>query len=377
MPYLGNIPAENYASFDKQTITGDGGTSYTLDHPVGSPQEVAIFVNNVRQEPGVAYTVTGTALTMTGDVESTDDFYAIFIGKAVQTVTHPSDAALFATDLTLETNNNATGGSPNNVLRFKDSDSTTASSQPAGAIEWHTADTDNSGPGVVGKIQSVAEGTGASYGMEFHTGNVGSFGERMRINSSGNVGIGTTSPGGQLHLDKTSDLIFGQNGYGIAWGGNNGSPRIYGASGGNLNFKHGGGSEGLRIDSSANIKARAEGGSGLIIDLRQGSAKAWLNNKQFNGNSTRDSYNISSVTDHGTGDFAPQINNDMNSVNYAWTAAGQRGDNANEDLSIAGYSNTFTDANVTSSTRLVSYHSSSSNQTGALANNVAWHGDLA
>jgi hypothetical protein len=98
MPYLGNIPAENYASFDKQTITGNGGTSYTLDHPVGSAQEVAIFVNNVRQEPGVAYTVTGTALTMTGDVESTDDFYAIFIGKAVQTTAVPSDASISLDD---------------------------------------------------------------------------------------------------------------------------------------------------------------------------------------------------------------------------------------------------------------------------------------
>ena len=95
MPYLGNIPAEAFSSFDKQTITGDGGTSYTLTHPVGSAQEVAIFVNNVRQEPGVAYTVTGTALTMTGNVESTDDFYAIFIGKAVQTV-NPADNTVTA-----------------------------------------------------------------------------------------------------------------------------------------------------------------------------------------------------------------------------------------------------------------------------------------
>lgn len=95
MPYLGNIPAEAFSSFDKQTITGDGGTSYTLDHPVGSAQEVAIFVNNVRQEPGVAYTVTGTALTMTGDVESTDDFYAIFIGKARLTA-NPADNTVTA-----------------------------------------------------------------------------------------------------------------------------------------------------------------------------------------------------------------------------------------------------------------------------------------
>jgi len=94
--------------------------------------------------------------------------------------------------LTLEANNNGTAGFPNNVLRFKDSDTTTTSDQAAGAIEWHTADTDNSGPGVVGKIEAKAEGTGASYGILFHTGNVGNFSEKMRINSSGNLLLGKT-----------------------------------------------------------------------------------------------------------------------------------------------------------------------------------------
>ena len=89
MPYLGNLPAERFTSFDKQTITGNGGTSYTLDHAVGNEQEIEVFVNNVRQEPSVAYTVAGTALTMTGNVESSDDFYVVFQGKATQTATHP------------------------------------------------------------------------------------------------------------------------------------------------------------------------------------------------------------------------------------------------------------------------------------------------
>lgn len=89
MPYLGNTPAEAYTSFDKQTITGNGGTSYTLDHAVGNEQEIEVFVNNVRQEPSVAYTVSGTSLTMTGNVESSDDFYVVFQGKATQTATHP------------------------------------------------------------------------------------------------------------------------------------------------------------------------------------------------------------------------------------------------------------------------------------------------
>ena len=95
MAYLGNVPAEAYSSIDKQVITGDGGTSYTLDHSVANENEIEVFVNNVRQEPSVAYTVSGTALTMTGNVESSDDFYVVFQGKAIQTVVPP--------DLTVDT----------------------------------------------------------------------------------------------------------------------------------------------------------------------------------------------------------------------------------------------------------------------------------
>lgn len=104
MAYLGNTPASRFTSMDKQTITGDGGTGYTLDHAVGSEQEIEVFVNNVRQEPSVAYTVAGTALTMTGNVASTDDFYVVFQGKAQQSVTHPSNSALAATTGTFSSN---------------------------------------------------------------------------------------------------------------------------------------------------------------------------------------------------------------------------------------------------------------------------------
>ena len=98
MPYLGNLPAERYSSADYQDLTGGTGTSFTLNHPVGNAQEVLVVVNNVVQEPGVAYTVSGTGLTMTGSIASTDDFYVVFRGKAVLTATFPSDRALTATD---------------------------------------------------------------------------------------------------------------------------------------------------------------------------------------------------------------------------------------------------------------------------------------
>ena len=86
---------------DKQTITGNGGTSYTLDHAVANVNEIEVFVNNVRQEPSVAYTVAGTALTMTGNVASSDDFYVVFQGKALQTVVPPDGSV---TSAKLDTN---------------------------------------------------------------------------------------------------------------------------------------------------------------------------------------------------------------------------------------------------------------------------------
>jgi microcystin-dependent protein len=89
MGYVGNQTSNNYSSMDKQVITGDGTPNYTLTHAVANAQEIEVFVNNVRQEAGIAYTVAGTALNMTGNVASTDDFYVIYQGKALQTVVPP------------------------------------------------------------------------------------------------------------------------------------------------------------------------------------------------------------------------------------------------------------------------------------------------
>lgn len=96
MAYIGNQTSNSYSSMDKQTITGNGGTGYTLTHAVANAQEIEVFVNNVRQEPGVAYTVSGTTLTMTGNVASTDDFYVVYQGKALQTTVPPDNSVTTA-----------------------------------------------------------------------------------------------------------------------------------------------------------------------------------------------------------------------------------------------------------------------------------------
>ena len=94
MPYIGTNPTNRFSSVEYQDLTGVTGSpakrGFTLNTAVGGPNDLEVFVNNVRQEPSVAYTVSGTTLTMTGDVETTDDFYVVFQGKAIGTAIHPA-----------------------------------------------------------------------------------------------------------------------------------------------------------------------------------------------------------------------------------------------------------------------------------------------
>jgi hypothetical protein len=88
--YLGNQPALSYTSLAKQDFTTSATTSYVLDNPVANENEIALFINFVRQEPTTAYTASGTSLTLTSATSASDDMYAIFLGKAVQTVNPPA-----------------------------------------------------------------------------------------------------------------------------------------------------------------------------------------------------------------------------------------------------------------------------------------------
>jgi hypothetical protein len=90
MPYIGNTPALDYISFAVQNFTVTAATTvYTLDYSVSNENDIALYINNVAQRPGssFAYSATGTTLTLTSATLATDTMYAVFIGRAVQTVT--------------------------------------------------------------------------------------------------------------------------------------------------------------------------------------------------------------------------------------------------------------------------------------------------
>ena len=94
MAYLGNRPAESFASFEKQVFTiVNSQTAYTLSHSVTNENDIRLVVNSVVQEPGSgkAYTASGTTLTLSAAlVNGTDTMYCVFLGRALQTVNAPN-----------------------------------------------------------------------------------------------------------------------------------------------------------------------------------------------------------------------------------------------------------------------------------------------
>ena len=92
MAYLGNQPAESYASFETETFSVSATANYTLSHAVTNENEIRLVINGVVQQPGSgkAYTASGTTLTLTSATVSGDVMYAVYLGRALQTVNPPN-----------------------------------------------------------------------------------------------------------------------------------------------------------------------------------------------------------------------------------------------------------------------------------------------
>jgi len=74
-----------------------------------------------------------------------------------------------------------------------------------GGINFYGADGSGQGAGIKGSINYIVESSsGGSNGMTFNVAGTSNNMERMRIDSSGNVGIGTASPDNILHLETSA-----------------------------------------------------------------------------------------------------------------------------------------------------------------------------
>jgi hypothetical protein len=93
MPYIGQGAEGNFTTTNaKDTFSGDGSTTtFTLTQR-GSQNNVDVFVNNVRQEPVVAYSIegNGTSLVFTeAPGTGTNNIYVVHRGPAELSATHP------------------------------------------------------------------------------------------------------------------------------------------------------------------------------------------------------------------------------------------------------------------------------------------------
>jgi hypothetical protein len=108
MPYLGSAPTTSFQTLAKQDFTTSATTSYTLSNSVTSANDIALFINNVRQEPTYAYSASGTALTLTAATSGSDDMYCIYLGRAVGTI-NPASGSVGLGELSATgTKNNTT-----------------------------------------------------------------------------------------------------------------------------------------------------------------------------------------------------------------------------------------------------------------------------
>ena len=107
MAYIGNPPANRFVAPKAASVfSGDGSeTVFTLEHAVGSDEDILVSVDGVIQEPSVAYAVSnGTTLTFTAAPSSNsgNNIFVYYLFRTVGTVSHPSNNALVASNITVD-----------------------------------------------------------------------------------------------------------------------------------------------------------------------------------------------------------------------------------------------------------------------------------
>ena len=345
---------------DAERFSGDATTTaFTLTRQVVSPTDIDVIVENVTQEPTVAYSVNGYTLTFTGAPGSgTNNIYVIYRASAVSNYAFVPDGSITYAKLannirqfTVDTfTANGTGStvaltetpaSANSLIVSVDGVIQTAPTNYtlSGSTITFTGVPDNNSNVVVKHIgfrttSTVTALQAASVtATELADGSV----TNVKIVAVANTKITGNIISSQItsvaNTQITGNIISSQitsvantqiTGDPIFSAGSNTAPSIttsgdtdtgiYFPSANTIAFTRGGIEVG-RFDSTANANFQFNSGYGSVATAY--GCRAWVN---FNGTGTvaiRASGNVSSITDNGTGQYTMNFTAAMVDVNYS------------------------------------------------------------
>ena len=124
MPYLGNEPAAAFTSTTKDSFSGDASTTDFTMSKSANVNAVRVVVENVVQNPTVAYTCSGTTLSFTSAPPTgTNNIYVVHLGPPAATVAPPTtinNATTFTGGVTFKNGSpEDTDGGRESILTFK------------------------------------------------------------------------------------------------------------------------------------------------------------------------------------------------------------------------------------------------------------------
>jgi hypothetical protein len=264
------------------TVTADGLTVDTggtglLSTLIGSSDNRALTINNYDADfagSGYSFNAVSSGGEIALQTTSTDRFKVKSNGD-VHLFEDTGTTAKFVWDSSAESLGIGTASPQKDVhiisanggsIRLERNDSSLVTDDSIGSIDFRQQDPSSDGAGVVSKIESINESAFRGFaGLSFSTGDTATLTERMRINGSGNVGIGTNSPIAKLTVDgqvrASGTAGYGFNSPGDTDGG------MFSPSDGVVSFKTNG-TERARIDSSGNLLVGTTNSEGKKLSIR-------------------------------------------------------------------------------------------------------------
>jgi len=205
MPYLGNEPAVAYTSTTKDSFSGDASTTDFTMSKSANVNAVRVVVENVVQNPTVAYTCSGTTLTFTSAPPTgTNNIYVVHLGPPAATVAPPStinNPTTFTGGVTFKNETpEDTDGGRESIVTFQGTQSGSEISTLAQIQASHDGTSDDEKADLIFRTNDGNDGASPT--------------TAMIIDSAQNVGINATPKA--THAD--ADVIrFGGTGYIANW----------------------------------------------------------------------------------------------------------------------------------------------------------------